>query len=173
LHDVSGGPGGPPLLARLTGQRLPMIELPSTTDQPVNLSELDRGVVYFYSGSLCSPEDGYDSAALDEAQHRAFADHWADFTALGCRAFGVSNQSPDEQRQVGEVLGLGHPLLSDGERRLAHELGLPTFTVQGATSYCRLTLVISDGVIATAFYPVTSAARSAAQAIVWIREGVL
>jgi peroxiredoxin len=169
LGEVGGGAGGP-LLARLTGQPLPVIELPSTSDQPIDLSGLDRGVVYFYSGNLCSPEDGYDSAALDEAQHRAFANHWSDFAALKCLAFGVSSQSPDQQRQTGDVLGLGHPLLSDGGRRLAYELGLPTFTVDNATWYCRLTLVVGNGLIAHAFYPVASATRSAAQAIAWMRR---
>lgn len=168
MDDV-GVSVGSSLLGRLTGQPLPSIELPSTSEQPVNLSELGRGVVYFYSGNLCSPEDGFDSAALDEAQHRAFADHWSDFAALNCLAFGVSSQSPGEQRQTGDGLGLGHPLLSDGRRHLAYELGLPTFTVGNATWYCRLTLVVGDGVIAHAFYPVASVTRSAAQAIAWMR----
>jgi peroxiredoxin len=167
----AGGLDTGPLLARLTGQSLPEIELPSTSEQAVNLANVDCGIVYFYPGSLCSPENGYDSPALDEAQHRAFADHWLDFTALHCVIFGISSQPLDKQRATAEGLGLGHPLLWDGEKRLAHELGLPTFTEANTSWYCRVTLVIRSGAAAHAFYPVTSVVRSAAQAIAWMRQG--
>jgi len=162
--------GGRPLLARLAGQALPSAELPSTSDQPVNLAEVERGVVYFYPGHLCSPENGYDSPPLDDAQHQAFADHWSDFTALNCHAFGVSSQTRDEQRAIAGALGLGHPLLSDVDTQLAHELGLPIFTVAHISWYCRVTLIVSNGLVAHAFYPVTSAIRSPAQAIAWMRR---
>jgi peroxiredoxin len=167
---TSPGDGGDPLLARLAGQPLPAFTLPSTTGERVELAELDRAVLYFYPGYVCSPEGGYDSPALDEAQPRAFARHWADFLALNCMALGVSSQSSDGQSVTSSALGVGHPLLCDGDRTLAHELGLPTFTVDHIAWYCRLTLVVDDGVIVRAFYPVTSATRSAAQALRWMRQ---
>jgi peroxiredoxin len=164
------GDSGDPLLARLAGRLLPALTLPSTSGERVKLAELDRAVLYFYPGYVCSPEDGYDSPALDEAQHRAFAHHWSDFLRLNCMALGVSSQSNDEQSVTASALGVGHPLLCDSDRLLAQELGLPTFTVDHIGWYCRLTLVVDDGVIARAFYPVTSATRSAAQAIRWMRR---
>lgn len=167
-----GGIGGTAeaLLARISGQPLPAIGFPSTSEQSVDLSGVERGVVYLYSGNPWSPEGGYDTPTLDEAQHLAFATHWSDFTALNCLAFGVSSQGPGDQRLTAEALGLGHPLLSDGARHLARELGLPTFTVESTTRYCRTTLVVSEGVVVRAFYPVTSATRSAAHAIAWMRR---
>lgn len=50
------------------------------------------------------------------------------------------------------------------------EFGLPTFGVDGASWYCRLTLVVNDGAIAQVFYPVMSAVRSPAQAVAWMRR---
>jgi peroxiredoxin len=163
------GDGGDPL-TRLAGRPLPALALPSTNGEHAELAELGRAVLYFYPGCVCSPEGGYDSPVLDEAQHRAFARHWSDFLALNCLPLGVSSQSNDEQSVTASALGVGHPLLCDSDRVLARELGLPTFTVDHIGWYCRLTLVVDDGVIARAFYPVTSATRSAAQAVRWMRQ---
>lgn len=167
---ATGGDGADPLLARLAGRPLPSLTLPSTSGNQLELAELDRAVLYFYPGCVCSPEGGFDSPALDEAQHRAFAHHWADFLALNCMVLGVSSQSNDEQSVTASALGVGHPLLCDTDRLLARELGLPTFTVDHIGWYCRLTLVVDEGVIARAFYPVTSATGSAAQAVRWMRR---
>lgn len=168
--DEVGKGGCSPLLARLTGRSLPSIALPSTKGEPVNLSSLDRAVLYLYPGNRCSPEDGYDSPALDEAQHRAFSDHWDDFLALNVQVFGVSSQSLGEQCVAVSALGLGHPLLWDHDASLARDLGLPTFSVDNVDWYCRVTVIVNDGVIVQAFYPLTSAVRSSAQAVTWMRR---
>jgi peroxiredoxin len=167
--EVSGGSHSP-LLAGLMGRPLPALSLPSTTGQHVDLAEIHRAILYFYPGAMWAPEGGYDSRALDEAQHRAFADHWHALLALNCLAFGVSSEAANEQRVAVAALGIGQPLLYDSSRRLARELGLPTFGVDGASWYCRLTLVVNDGAIAQAFYPVMSAVRSPAQAVAWMRR---
>lgn len=159
-----------PLLARLTGRPLPAIALPSTSGTYVDLVEVGRAVLYFYPGNVCSPEGGYDSPALDEAQHRAFARHWPDFLSLNCMMLGVSSQSQDEQSVIVSALGVGQPLVCDSNLRLAQDLGLPTFTVDSAAWYCRLMLVINDGAIVRAFYPLISATRSPAQAVAWMRR---
>jgi peroxiredoxin len=167
--EVSGSSHSP-LLAGLTGRPLLALSLPSTTGQHVDLAEIHRAILYFYPGAVWAPEGGYDSRALDEAQHRAFADHWHALLALNCLAFGVSSQAANEQSVTAAALGIGQPLLHDSSRRLAREFGLPTFGVDGASWYCRLTLVVNDGAIAQAFYPVMSAVRSPAQAVAWMRR---
>jgi peroxiredoxin len=148
---------------------LPALDL-SGTGPPLSLAEVDRAILYFYPGAQWAPESGYDSRALDEVQHRAFADHWEDLLALRCNAFGISTQSADEQDVTAAALGIGHPLLCDSDLRLARELGLPRFVVDGANWYSRLTLIVNEGVIAHVIYPVTSAIRSPAQAIAWMRR---
>jgi len=158
------------LLAGLTGRPLPALSLPSTTGQYVDLAEIHRAILYFYPGAMWEPEGGYDSRALDEAQHRAFADHWHDLLALNCLAFGVSDQAANQQSVVAAALGIGQPLLCDSGRHLAQELGLPTFGMEGANWYSRMTVVINDGAISQAFYPVMSVTRSPAQAVEWMRR---
>jgi peroxiredoxin len=162
--------GYPPALSGLTGKRLPALSLPSTTGTHVDLLDVHRAVVYLYPGVMWTAEGGYDSPVLDEAQHRAFADHWHDLLALNCLSLGVSSQSPDEQSVTAGALGIGQPLLCDSDRRLARELGLPTCGVDEESWYCRLTLVVNDGAIAQVFYPVTSVVRSASQAVGWMRR---
>jgi peroxiredoxin len=168
--DELGGTGRRSVLGRLTQRALPSVALPSTSGEPVDLSSLDRAVVYLYPGNRCSPEDGYDSPALDEKQHCAFADHWPDFLALNCRVLGVSSQSRDQQSVVVATLGVGHPLLCDADARVGRALGLPTFSVDQIDWYRRAALVIDDGVIVHAFYPLASAVGSPGQAVAWMRR---
>lgn len=174
---VNPSPGSQPdtpsghLPARLTGCPLPALEAPATGSfARISMSGLDRAVLYFYPGSPYSPEDSYDSSALDEAQHRAFADHWSDFLALNCLPVGVSSQPRDQQRVVADTLGFRQPLVCDDELLLARELGLPTFAIGDTDWYCRATLVVRDGLVVQAFYPITSAIRSPALTIEWIRS---
>lgn len=168
-HEVSGT-GCRPALDRLTARALPPIALPSTSGEPVDLSSLDRAVLYLYPGNRCSPEDGYDSPVVDAAQHCAFADHWPDFLALNCRVLGMSSQSLDQQSVVVAALGVGQPLLCDADARVGRSLGLPTFSVDQIDWYCRAALVIDDGAIVQAFYPLASAVRSPGQAVGWMRR---
>jgi peroxiredoxin len=168
--DDVGGTGCRPVLGRLTERALPPIALPSTSGEPVDLSSLDRALLYLYPGNRCSPEDGYDSPAVDEAQHCAFADHWPDFLALNCRVLGMSSQSLDQQSVVAAALGVGQPLLCDAGARVGRALGLPTFSVDRVDWYCRAALVVDDGVIVQAFYPLANAARSPGEAVAWMRR---
>jgi peroxiredoxin len=140
------------------------------TGSPVDVRDLEGWlVIYFYPGCVCSPEDGYQSPALDAAQHRAFADRDADFLAMDCRPIGISSQSVEGQRRAAADTKAGHILLSDPELQLAQALELPTFNVDNADWYRRVTLVIAEGAIAQAFAPLRAAAQSAVQAIAWIR----
>jgi peroxiredoxin len=168
-HEV-GATGCGPALDRLTARALPSIALPSTSGEPVDLSSIDRAVLYLYPGNRCSPEDGHESPVVDEAQHCAFADHWPDFLALNCRVLGMSSQSLYQQSAVVAALGVGHPLLWDADARVGRELGLPTFSIDHIDWYCRAALVVDDGMIVQAFYPLASAVRSPGQAVAWMRE---
>jgi peroxiredoxin len=159
-----------PLLGGLIGQPLPPVRLGCYTGSPVDVGDLEGWlVIYFYPGCICSSEDGYQSPALDAAQHRAFADRGADFLAMDCRPIGISSQSVEGQRRAVADTKAGHLLLSDPELQLAQALGLPTFNVDNADWYRRVTLAIAEGSVAQAFSPLPGAAQSAAQAIAWIR----
>jgi len=91
----------------------------------------------------------------------AIRDAHAEFTARGVRVFGLSTQSPEDQREAAERLHLPYPLLSDPDA----QLGLPTFEVEGLKLYRRLTLIVRDGVVEHALYPVFPPNEAAAQAL--------
>ena len=81
---------------------------------------------------------------------------------------GLSAQSPEDQAEFAERVHLPFPVLSDPELRLAEALALPTFEVAGMTLYKRVTLVIRDGRIARAFYPVFPPDRNAGEVLAWL-----
>jgi peroxiredoxin len=157
-------------IERFLGAAVPTSRFKCYAGTPVAVPELGASLVlYLYPGSVCSPEDGYESPLRDSVQHRAFEDSRKGLGALGYSAVGLSSQSVDVQRRVAADTGVRHTLLSDPGLLLASALGLPTFNMDRDDWYCRFTVVIQGGRIAAAFYP-SSAARSAGEAIAWIRE---
>jgi peroxiredoxin len=94
----------------------------------------------------------------------AIRDDMPAFAARGVRVLGVSTQTPAEQREAVERLGLPYALLSDADGGLERALDLPAFEVDGLRMLRRLTLLLRDGVIEDAIYPVfppDDAARAA------------
>jgi peroxiredoxin len=156
---------------RLVGAPIPPAVLCANGEYPLNLHQLSCGyplVIYVYPGSEASPESGDDTALMDAAQHRTFRDHQSDLEARGYRTIGVSSQAAHAQKRAMLEGRLTHELLSDPRLQLAERLQLPTFTDEGVWRYRRLTLIVHDGHIVKVFFPVSSAGRSAAQAIAWM-----
>jgi peroxiredoxin/GNAT superfamily N-acetyltransferase len=155
----------------LPGSRLPAIALPASDGSSLTLAELPgRSVVFAYPRTGKPGEEplgGTDSwNAIPGArgctpQACAIRDDHARFEALGVRVFGLSTQRIADQREAAERLHLPYRLLSDPDAAFA----LPTFEVEGVTLYKRLTLVVRDGVIERALYPVFPPDQAAAQAL--------
>ncbi len=80
----------------------------------------------------------------------------------------MSAQSPEDQAEFAGRVHLRFPVLSDPSLELAEALDLPTFSVDGMTLYKRVTLVIRDGEIVKAFYPVFPPDRNAADVLAWL-----
>jgi peroxiredoxin len=161
----------------LAGLRLPAIALPATDGTQVDLAALaGRTVVYIYPRTgrpgIALP-DGWDAipgARGCTPQSCSFRDHFAELKALGvANLFGLSTQDTTYQREAVERLHLPFAILSDEGHHLARALRLPTFTVDGMVLLKRMVLVIDDGVIAKAFYPVFPPDESAAVVTVWLR----
>jgi peroxiredoxin len=53
---------------------------------------------------------------------------------------------------------------------LAAAVGLPTFEAGGVTLYKRLTLIIRNGLIEHAFYPIFPPNEHAEQVLAWLRD---
>lgn len=157
----------------LPGLRLPSLALPATDGGRVDLSALAGcTVVYAYPRTgvpgqkLPDGWDGIPGARGCTPQSCGFRDHFAELRAAGAdHLFGLSTQDTAYQQEVAARLHLPFPLLSDAAGALRGALGLPVFTVEGMTLLRRLTLIIRDGVIAEALYPVFPPDRSAADTL--------
>ncbi len=155
----------------LVGRTIPALRLTTAAGALVDLrSEAERAAVfYLYPGVAASPDGVSDTAVADAALHRAFDRHYHDLRARSLNVLGLSSEP--EHAQLVRLIEhrVGHELVSDPELRLAHTLGLPTFTDDAVECYRRLTLVAFAGRIAKAFYPIDSPERSAAQVVWWLR----
>jgi len=158
--------------------RLPSVRLPSTGGRDVDLAGLPgTTVVYCYprTGRPDQPSppgwDAIPGARGCTPQSCAFRDHHGDLQALGARVFGMSTQTPAEQREAAERLHLPFELLSDERRVFAAALRLPTFEVASMTLLKRLTVIVRDGRIEKVFYPVFPPDRNAGDVVAWLSRG--
>ena len=161
----------------LVGMTLPDLALPSTDGAPVNLSKLNgRSVVYIY------PRTGVPGVDLPPGwneipgargctpQSCSFRDHFGELTRLGvAHLFGLSTQDTAYQQEAATRLHLPFAILSDNKLALTQALKLPTFTTSGMTLLKRMALVIDDGVIVKAFYPVFPPDKNAEEVIAWLQ----
>ena len=161
----------------LPGMKLPDLALPATGGPAVNLSKLKgRIVVYIYPRTGVPGVDappGWDDipgARGCTPQSCSFRDHFAELKALGVvHVFGLSTQNTDYQSEAAQRLHLPFPILSDAALKFAGALNLPTFSAAGMTLLKRMALVIDDGTIAKAFYPVFPPNKNAEEVIAWLR----
>ena len=162
----------------LGGRRLPDLALPATDGTSVNLSKLrGRSVVYIYprTGEPGKPSPaGWDEipgARGCTPQSCGFRDHFGELKQLGVvQLLGLSTQSTAYQREAAERLHLPFPVLSDDKLALTRAIRLPTFAVEGMTLLKRMALVIDDGVITKAFYPVFPPDKNAEEVMAWIQS---
>jgi len=165
--------------AHLTGTAMPQLALAATDGPPFRVDLVPpparRLVLYAYprtgrpgADPLVPDWDAIPGARGCTNETCAFRDHAADLARLGAAVAGLSTQDTGYQQEAAERLRLPFPLLSDADLRLARALRLPTFEVAGHELLRRLTLVISDGVIEHAFYPVFPPDRHAEQVRDWL-----
>lgn len=157
----------------LPGLELPIIGLPATNGERVDLSSLSgRAVVYVYPRTGVPGEplpEGWDAipgARGCTPQSCAFRDHFAALKEVGVEhVFGLSVQDTPYQAEVVERLELPFPLLSDHRRAFSQAVRLPTFEVDGTVLLKRITLIIDEGAISHVFYPVFPPDENAAQVL--------
>lgn len=164
----------------LPGRQLPSLALPATSGGTMNVAEAAAQagtlVLYVYprTGVPGEPSpDGWDAipgARGCTPQSCAFRDHHAELRGLGVDVLGLSAQPPGEQAEFAAREHLSFALLSDPRLELARALELPTFDVAGMRLYKRITLVVEEGAVAKAFYPVFPPDRNAADVVAWLRE---
>ena len=162
----------------LAGMKLPDLTLPATDGGQVNLSTLKgRTVVYIYPRTGVPGVDtlpGWDhipGARGCTPQSCSFRDHFGELKRLGvAQLYGLSTQDTAYQQEAATRLHLPFAILSDEKMALTKALRLPTFTVAGMTLLKRMALVIDDGVIVKAFYPVFPPDKNAEEVIAWVQS---
>ncbi len=163
----------------LVGLEVPAITLTGTGGGQVALDDLGPGRTVLYVYPLSGKPgidlpDGWDAipgARGCTPEACGFRDHHAALRAAGAAAvFGLSSQSTGYQAELAQRLQLPFEILSDPDLELADALRLPTFTADARRLYARLTLVVTDGRIEHAFYPIFPPDQHAAQVLAWLRE---
>jgi len=162
----------------LVGMKLPDLTLAATDGSSVNLSKLrGRTVVYIYPRTGVPGVDappGWDQipgARGCTPQSCSFRDHFSELKRLGvAQLYGLSTQDTAYQKEAATRLHLPFAILSDEKLALGKAINLPTFTTSGMTLFKRMALVIDNGTIAKAFYPVFPPDKNAAEVIAWLQE---
>jgi peroxiredoxin len=161
----------------LADTKLPDLTLPATDGKPVNLSKLKgRTVVYIYPRTGVPGVDaplGWDAipgARGCTPQSCGFRDHFGELKRLGvAQLYGLSTQDTAYQQEAATRLHLPFAILSDEKLAFTRALKLPTFTTSGMTLLKRMALVIDDGAIVKAFYPVFPPDKNAEKVIGWLQ----
>ena len=164
----------------LAGMKLPDIALPATAGAAVNLAKLKgRTVVYIYPRTGVPGQDlptGWDAipgARGCTPQSCGFRDHFGELQRLGvAQLYGLSTQDTAYQQEAANRLHLPFAILSDDKLAFTRALKLPTFSVDGMTLLKRMALVIDDGVISKAFYPVFPPDKNAEEVIAWLQKPI-
>lgn len=154
----------------VAGLAMPDLALPATPGGAVNLARRDGAslvFVYPWTGRAGLPDppdwDHIPGAHGSTPEAEGFRDAYPDFKALDCEVFGLSGQDGEHHGELSRRLRLPFALLSDASLVFAGALRLPTFATGGVAYLRRLTLVVRDGRLVDAIYPVhppdTHAAR--------------
>jgi len=163
----------------LIGLGVPDVMLRSTDGDSVALAaeRAERTIVYAYprtgrpgEPNLTADWDLIPGARGCTPEACGFRDHHAELAELGASVYGLSTQDTAYQREVVERLELPFPILSDADLELTSALRLPTFEVAGETLLRRHTLVVGDGRVEHAFYPVFPPDRHPLEVVEWLRE---
>ena len=145
----------------VAGTALPDMALPATSGDTISVARhVGRAIlaVYPWTGraGLPNPPDWDDipGAHGSTPELEGFRDCAAEFAAAGVTLFALSGQDGAHQRELAERLRLPFPILSDAGLAFGSALLLPTFATGGVTYLKRLTLIVEDGQIVRAVYPV-------------------
>ena len=152
----------------VTGLRLPSVALRSTQGGTLDPSTLGGpAIVYVYpwTGRPGIPNppgwDDIPGAHGSTPQAGGLRDHYPALRAAGWDVWGLSSQTTDWQREFATRLALPFALLSDAGFDFADALRLPRFSAGGVAYLKRLTLLVRDGRIVEAIYPVSDPAGHA------------
>lgn len=163
----------------LPGQPVPELTFSASDGTQVDLAQLGAGrtIIYFYpltgrpGVELPIGWDLIPGARGCTPESCGFRNHYTELRQAGAqRLYGMSSQDSDYQAEVVDRLQLPFTMLSDPELALADALKLPTFSAHDHDRlYSRLTLVVRDGLIEKAFYPIFPPNEHADEVMTWLQ----
>lgn len=163
----------------LRGMEMPDVSLPATDDTIVDVQELPpRTVIYIYPMTGRPDEEVIPEGWEDVPGARGctpescgFRSHYEELRDNGVReVFGLSTQTSEYQREARDRLHLPFEMLSDSGWKLANELDLPTFTIEGGDYLKRSSLVVTGGRIEHVFYPIFPPDEHANEVLEWVKK---
>lgn len=161
----------------VAGLAMPDMRLPATPGGTVNLARRDGASVVFvypWTGRAGLPDppdwDHIPGAHGSTPEAEGFRDAYRGFKAQDCEVFGLSGQDEEHHGELSRRLRLPFALLSDAGLAFARALRLPAFETGGVAYLRRLTLVVRDGRLVHAIYPVHPPDRHAAEVLAGLQE---
>ena len=142
-------------LSHLLKYKIKPIELKSTNNYLINLSEIKGlSVIYIYpmTGQPNKPlPDDWDNipgARGCTPQSCSFRDNFSQLKKLNVdNIFGLSTQNNQYQKEMVKRLSLPYQVLSDEKLEFAKQLNLPVFEVENMKLIKRITLVLNNNKI--------------------------
>ena len=136
-----------PPMNLVLGSVAPAFKLPSKPGEEVDVGALfghEKVVILFFPFA-------YSSVCSEEMCH--FRDHWAEWTSLGCKVFGVSIDSPFVVDKFRADLGIPFPVLSDFNKTVATQYDALHDELMGLRGVTKRAAVVigTDGKIAYAW----------------------
>lgn len=165
--------------AHLLQAALPNVALASTQGGVIDLSRLDRAVVFTYprTGEPDKPvPPGWDAipgARGCTPQACGYRDLATEFDALGVRVYAMSTQTTAYQREFMLRTRFPFPIVSDHGLACVRAMRLPTLTWRDDDGehilIRRMAWYVERGVIRHVWYPVFPPDRNASDVLAWLR----
>lgn len=198
MHDPTRLPDDLPVpeddgaASHLRLSQIPAISLRSTDGSRVELSALDRAVLFFYPRTGIPdqrPSLGFHGETWESIpgargctpQSCGFRDLHARYASLGIKVFGVSTNTTDHQQEFKERVHAPFEFLSDSDLALTRALNLPTFEFPvesgGPTTLLRRMAWYIERAASTSpvrirrlWYPVFPPDQNAANVATWLER---
>lgn len=157
---------------------VPLISTRGDDSQGISLSAAQGLTILFCYPRMAAPDEqipddwnNIPGARGCTPQACSFRDKLPRLQKMGVsNVYGLSTQTPEEQKEAHSRLHLQYDLLSDENLKFVSALNLPTFEWKGKRVVKRITLAIGEGKVIHHWYPVFPSDRNVDNVLQWLEE---